>query len=780
MELFPAEIKAFPQWAVADADKKPLVWDNDIGRLMAADVTDPDMLMTFEAAKGCAAHFNKPYIGFVLTAQDPFTCIDLDVKNATNEPDPKKHTTPEQLRRFEQIMTAFDTYTEVSRSGLGVHLWLRGNIGKGRRRDGVEVYSQERFIICTGNPVYNKPVAERDHYLTMLVNEIDLQRKTYEIELVEKDPVEDDATIHQRALEADNGDKYARLFNGEWVEMGFPSQSEADLALISMYAFYTESNEQCRRLFRYSALGKREKANKNNVHIDRCLRMCRGRMERERIAQENVAALARDYAARMQAAHSAMQQVAEMPVTVETTQGQTVVAESTSIDATAIDWPPGLAGELAKYIYKASVRPVKEISIVTALGFMAGVCGKVWQIPQSGLNGYFVLIARSGVGKETLNSGLSNIVSQLQEPFPQIHSFVSFDRCASGSALRKSFADKQSFINLNGEFGKIIKAMATAPAGSPMQSFKNDLTDVYQKSGQMSIVGGMSYSDKANNTEAQQGVAYSIMGETTPDTFFEALTREMMEDGFLSRFHVVRYEGDRPPLNKNQQTTMDQHLRDMVCHLVNHTLVAMAKHQSIEVQFSPDAEALCDQFNDECDRNINATKDEAIRQPWNRAHLKVLRLSALLAVGENWINPVVQTYHVQWALDFVRHGQDIIMKEWHSGGIGTNDEARIRTMCQVCVNYLTKDWVKVKRVDLRKEGIITRGDITTRLASKSAFKNYHHGLSAAIESTIKEMVAMGALVPVTREETIKLGFTGAAWRITQDVEGIMANLGEEE
>ena len=324
MELFPAEIKAFPQWAVADADKKPLVWDNDIGRLMAADVTDPDMLMTFEAAKGCAAHFNKPYIGFVLTAQDPFTCIDLDVKNATNEPDPKKHTTPEQLRRFEQIMTAFDTYTEVSRSGLGVHLWLRGNIGKGRRRD----------------------VAERDHYLTMLVNEIDLQRKTYEIELVEKDPVEDDATIHQRALEADNGDKYARLFNGEWVEMGFPSQSEADLALISMYAFYTESNEQCRRLFRYSALGKREKANKNNVHIDRCLRMCRGRMERERIAQENVAALARDYAARMQAAHSAMQQVTEMPVTTVSPSGEIVVAESTSIDATAIEWPPGLAGEL--------------------------------------------------------------------------------------------------------------------------------------------------------------------------------------------------------------------------------------------------------------------------------------------------------------------------------------------------------------------------------------------------------------------------------------------------
>ncbi|MDE2317292.1 MAG: hypothetical protein KGK06_12870, partial [Xanthomonadaceae bacterium] len=68
--------------------------------------------------------------------------MDLDVKD---------ETPPEVLARFQKIIETFDSYTERSTSGRGYHIWLKGDIGAGRRRDGVEVYSQERFIVCTGN-----------------------------------------------------------------------------------------------------------------------------------------------------------------------------------------------------------------------------------------------------------------------------------------------------------------------------------------------------------------------------------------------------------------------------------------------------------------------------------------------------------------------------------------------------------------------------------------------------------------------------------------------------
>ena len=88
----------------------------------------------------------------MLHPSDPFTCIDLDVKETTSQ---------EQHQRHDDIVAMFDSYTERSRGGQGRHVWITAKIGKGARRDCVEVYSQERFIICTGDVYADRPIAER-------------------------------------------------------------------------------------------------------------------------------------------------------------------------------------------------------------------------------------------------------------------------------------------------------------------------------------------------------------------------------------------------------------------------------------------------------------------------------------------------------------------------------------------------------------------------------------------------------------------------------------------
>ncbi|MEA3061218.1 MAG: hypothetical protein QOJ94_999 [Sphingomonadales bacterium] len=238
LSRIPAELRERPQWCVVGPGKRPITAD---GR--AASPTDPGTWADFDTA--CRSAANRGCgVGYVLTADDPFACIDLDVKDGTP---------PDALDRYRSIIEAFDSYTERSRSGRGWHVWVRGKIGRGRHRDGVEVYSQERFIICTGDVFRERPVAPRQPMLDNMVGS--MEPPAPEVLLTGEDVP--DLALAERAS-ADAGE-LGRLFRGEW-EGRYPSQSEADLALVKLLAPLTSSPRECWATFRLSVLGGREKA----------------------------------------------------------------------------------------------------------------------------------------------------------------------------------------------------------------------------------------------------------------------------------------------------------------------------------------------------------------------------------------------------------------------------------------------------------------------------------------------------------------------------------------
>ncbi|AVP34224.1 hypothetical protein C6W84_09520 [Acinetobacter baumannii] len=293
----PDELKERPQWVVSGASKAPLYLKNE--KVIGAKSTDPATWMSFNDACKLACdnrelittHVDKHgikttqqgySIGYMLSAEDPFTCIDLDVKDASNCTDASQWTTPDQYERFDSIIKIFNSYTEYSRSGKGFHIWVKGNIGEGRRREGVEVYSQERFIVCTGNTFKSEPINERSELLNNMVTQLSSLEPSSNIELVEKEEVEDDKVIVEKLMRQSNAEKFNNLCSGNWKDYSFPSQSEADLALMSMFCFYSESNEQCRRLFRMSELGKREKAITDNKYLNSTLKLIRTRQEKEK------------------------------------------------------------------------------------------------------------------------------------------------------------------------------------------------------------------------------------------------------------------------------------------------------------------------------------------------------------------------------------------------------------------------------------------------------------------------------------------------------------------
>lgn len=761
----PQELKALNQWCIAGPDRSPYTITQD--GIVRASSTDPRTWRSFEEITTVARQLEGADIGFMLSDSDPYTCVDMDVVNAEtqrrkNRPhDPTKWTTSEEFSRYQKIKDTLASYTEISSSGFGLHIWVKAAIGAGVRRQGVEVYCRDRFIVCTGNVLADAPIHDRQELIDLLVDEMRGPGYDGPVTLVEVEEEDSDMEVYERATNASNAEKFNKLFAGDW-HGDYPSQSEADLSLMSMLAFYSKSNEQCRRIFRCSGLGQRDKATKNDRYLNYTLEVIRSRQMRENKMADAQRAMAADLVREMQGSTYA-----------DVVNGQLAASEiappKTGIHS-SIDWPPGLAGAIAGFIYNSSPRPVKEVAIVAALGFLAGVCGKAYNIPQSGLNAYIVLVARSGVGKEAMHGGLALICEEMRKSIPAAMKFVSFDDFASGPALMKACLVNPSFVNVSSEFGRRLKRLANEDnKDGPMSQLRTVMTALYQKSGATSMVGGISYSNKENNMQTVTGVAYSMIGETTPGAFYDSLTSSMMEDGFLSRFIIIDYAGERPATNRNVVTEMHPALAQALHGLCAQSLTLLSRYKSEMVQYDPAAKQALDEFDKLCDQNINKTTDESYRQMWNRAHLKVCRLAALLAVADNWLQPVVTTVHTDWALSVIRRDIELMSHRMESGDVGTDDAARERKMVATLRDYLRggKPSLAYGIPDgMPLEGIVTHRYIQMRLCRVSQFLIGKAGSTYYIQSAIRSLIDSGVLVELDKQQIFdRYHYSGKCYRI---------------
>jgi putative DNA primase/helicase len=141
-ENIPEQLKARPQWVVwkAVGDKPDKVPHSARTGRMASS-TDLLTWGTFQEA--LEAYENRDYagIGFVFSSADPYTGIDLD-----NCVDGDGQIALWAL----EIVRYFDSYTELSATGTGLHVIVRGDVSN-RRKGDVEVYSSKRFFTVTGH-----------------------------------------------------------------------------------------------------------------------------------------------------------------------------------------------------------------------------------------------------------------------------------------------------------------------------------------------------------------------------------------------------------------------------------------------------------------------------------------------------------------------------------------------------------------------------------------------------------------------------------------------------
>lgn len=708
-----------------------------------ASVTDPSTWSSFENA--CQAFNNGGFngIGFVLTENDPFTFIDLDNPFELDQHGKPKYENPQEiLDRQIRVHEAFSSYSEKSPSGYGLHIIVKGTVPTGRRKQAVEVYSTARYMTMTGQVFNNAPIEPRQELISMLWSE--MKSKSDSVTIYDGDEQErnTDFEILQKAADAQNGEKFKALYDGRWTEY-YTSQSEADFAIINIIAFYTQNKTQIKRIFRASALGKRRKANREdyvsymiNKSFDRMTPLVDLVMIKEKMSEILASKEWKE------------PEIKKIPIN----------------RVNPYTFPPGLIGEIAQFIFDQSIYPVKEISLVAALAFMSGICGKSYNVSGTGLNNYFVLLAKTGRGKEAMAKGIDKIVAEVKKTTPNVVDFLGPAEFASPQGLVKHLQTSPSFMSVLTEFAMMLKQLTAFNANANTTGLRRMFLNLYNKSGDGQTLGGIVYSDRDKNVQTLTAPAFSILGECTPEKYYRLLDEDLISEGLLPRFTTIEYLGERCTSNKNHYMVHpSRELIQSVSTVVSNSFMLINNKSVIHVKFDDEAAKIFSDYNEnKCNGEINKSDTQGVSaELWTRSHVKAMKLAALAAIGINPFHPVITKDAALWAINIINFDNENIISKFENGEVSSNniDFNQIKEATRIIEEFRIAEYDQIKKYksvsqEMFGMKIVTYKYLNQRLAPLSCFRNDKIGATNALKKVIKSLIDSGEMqeIPVGQIE----------------------------
>jgi KaiC/GvpD/RAD55 family RecA-like ATPase len=232
------ELQKLPRWLgwkfVSDGDrirKQPI--DLKTGGFASCD--NPETWCSYELAKSSLAAGKCDSIGLALGKELGLVIVDLDkVRSDKDEPFPKWVT---------DLVDELDSYTEISASGLGLHILVRGSIPSNINRQvlHVELHDSKKMFAISENLFQGKDTIEtRD--VTSLYHRV-------EDGLIGPHHKPDTLVIH------DTSAKFREVCNDQWEKHGFDSRSAAVAsALVSLAYKYKNDRDKIRAHFEKTPL----------------------------------------------------------------------------------------------------------------------------------------------------------------------------------------------------------------------------------------------------------------------------------------------------------------------------------------------------------------------------------------------------------------------------------------------------------------------------------------------------------------------------------------------
>lgn len=327
--------------------------------------------------------------------------------------------------------------------------------------------------------------------------------------------------------------------------------------------------------------------------------------------------------------------------------------------------PPGILGEIQRWITATAPKAQPELSLAAAIAIGSVVMGRTYVTQNGNMTSlYLVMVAKSTEGKEHPQSCAEKVLVE-----------AGFEKLLGGSGYTSAGAVysalNQSPVHLTtiDEMGKLLKlsrskgnANSEAAIDKLVEAFGR-LTGILRPP----VYSTMTLTKDQREQQTSKVVynpAITLLGATTPGTFYENLTSDLVKDGFLGRCIVVESKRPRQLTQWVSPTPPPKHIVDW-CKSVHITGVKNGNLVEVTLPNQP-AELIEMPMSEECraefgriELGLNDAKDDAEKDGMDavlgRTLEKSIRLSLIAAKSRDPNAKQVELADFQWAFKYVSH-----------------------------------------------------------------------------------------------------------------------------
>ncbi|MDF0521790.1 DNA-primase RepB domain-containing protein [Bradyrhizobium yuanmingense] len=371
--------------------------------------------------------------------------------------------------------------------------------------------------------------------------------------------------------------------------------------------------------------------------------------------------------------------------------------------------PGGLITDVAAFVHDTSPSPIPEFAIASAVALHAAMFGRRFLTPDGlGLNLYIANVAGSGFGKDRPLKALGQIADAIG-----MGHIVGPNDVASDSAIEVILRQYACQVLPIDEMGIFLSASGRG-SDSYLRARRKTLLELYS-SATSPWVAKVRASDAANGKDPKPKIIWptlSILGATTPPTFYEGLEDDAFASGFMARLIVVAV--DQPPKRQriNGYPEVPRQLVDRLLEAVSVDGGPFAGKIIVDPYKKP-SYAVARWFDEEAALRLDQIRDWALQvaladerrgQIVNRAGDHTSKLATIRAISRDPRSPTVTVNDLEWAFGIVWRSIQTVEDGAERYMSGSPFEALCKAIVEAVRQCKDEDGLKNAEL-LRKPGV---------------------------------------------------------------------------